>query len=61
MKISFKLIIGSLFFASLIIFSALLLKGQETGNWIIGCIYMSWVYFIFKETPRRSCLPKSEN
>lgn len=60
MKPWFKPIIASLFFAGLIIFSALLLKGQQSEYWVIGSIYMSWVYFFFRDVPRKSCLPKDE-
>ena len=59
MKPFLKQIIASLFFASLLIISSLLLKNQEAGYLVTVSIYMAWAYFFFRtDTKGKSCLAK---
>lgn len=61
MKRYFKPVIASLFFASLLIMSALLLRGEEAGYWVDGVIYMSWVFYFYGENKlRKPCFKRSK-
>ena len=57
MRSLFKPIVVSIFFASLLILSALLLKGKEAGYLVQGSIYMAWIYFFFSDkNAKRTCI-----
>ncbi len=59
MKFRSKSILASLFFATLLVLSSLLLKGKEAGYWVVGSIYMSWVWFFYSGSSKKACSARS--